>query len=560
MPLLTESRHPCYADTAKYWLTYEGGRNFVDTYLEKFSSRESPDDFAKRKRLTYCPAFAKEAINEIRNSIFQRMRDIVRSGGTPSYMEAIKGGVNGGVDLKSNSMDTFIGQQVIHRVMVHGSVGIYVDNPAFAPDATLATYQTAPHPYIYLYQSCDIMNWSGCLVGNEMIYTTLLLRERYYSTNEYGLTGKEKERYRFLRLTNQGVIMQIWEQYEEGKGKEERMLEQFLLNLPRIPFVLADIGPSLLTDICDYQTALLNLVSSDIAYILNGNLSFYVEPYDPKSESAYSKTAKFDSNGDEIDNSEGEPANNEISVGTLQGRRYAGDQAPEFIHPSPEPTRLSMEKQEQIKGDIRRLLNLAISNVAPTRASAEAKKVDQQGLEAGLSAIGLELENTERQVAGIWAMYEGKEVKTIVIKYPTIYALKSDSERIDEATKLKELRRAAAGPTYAKEVSKRIAKIMLEGLVDSDTLLKVLSDIDKADYIEGDYKEIASDVLNGLVDNVTASTARGYNGAKVVPIAKAEHTERLKEIAEAQSSKNAQGTNGVPDTREKPQQTRGDGK
>jgi hypothetical protein len=154
-------------------------------------------------------------------------------------------------------------------------------------------------------------------------------------------------------------------------------------------------------------------------------------------------------------------------------------------------------------------------------------------------------------------MYELKDTKGIIVKYPAIYALKSDAERIAEATSLQLLVRAAPGLSYAREICKRVAKIMLEGLVDSQMLLKVLEEIDKAEYIEGDYKAVAQDVLNGLVDNVTASNARGYNGAKVVPIAKIEHVERLKEIAQAQSKP---GTNGVPDTQPTPPNTRGDNK
>ena len=52
------------------------------------------------------------------------------------------------------------------------------------------------------------------------------------------------------------------------------------LKLKRIPFVLLDIGDSLIKDVCDYQIALLNLLSSDISYALRSNFPFFVRQED----------------------------------------------------------------------------------------------------------------------------------------------------------------------------------------------------------------------------------------------------------------------------------------
>ena len=67
--------------------------------------------------------------------------------------------------------------------------------------------------------------------------------------------------------------------------------------------------------------------------------------------------------------------------------------------------------------------------------SAESKQLDNQGLEAGLSYIGLVLENGERLISEYWSAYEsidpqGRQVATI--KYPDRYSLKTDDDRITE--------------------------------------------------------------------------------------------------------------------------------
>jgi hypothetical protein len=74
---ITTLMHPHYLlnefEYTKWRLTMMGGRPFINQYLQKFDAREDDTDFGKRKDLTYCPAFAKEGLTEIRNGIYQRM-------------------------------------------------------------------------------------------------------------------------------------------------------------------------------------------------------------------------------------------------------------------------------------------------------------------------------------------------------------------------------------------------------------------------------------------------------------------------------------------------------
>ena len=98
---LVDSRHPGYlsglTDWEKWRRSYEGGDNFRDSYLERFSNREDQADFATRKNITPVPKFAGAAINDIRNAIYQRLRDVVRKGGSDVYQAAVNGN-NLGVD------------------------------------------------------------------------------------------------------------------------------------------------------------------------------------------------------------------------------------------------------------------------------------------------------------------------------------------------------------------------------------------------------------------------------------------------------------------------------
>lgn len=543
--------HPHYnnstQDYTKWRLTHIGGRDFIEAYLKKFDARETDPDFLCRKAITHCPAFAKEGITEIKNGIYQRMSEISRTGGSQSYKQAVDG-LEGGVDLEGSKMNYFVGQKVLPEMLTMGKVGVFVDMPKFDPSSTLAQFQRIPRPYLYTYIAEDIVNWCFVVEENELFFTHVLLRERRFTFDPYsGLPSGEEEIYRFLRLTAEGVLVQFWKPNPKDT-ESDTLVSEIMLDLPLIPFVLFNIGGSLLRDIADYQIGLLNLASSDMNYAMKSNFPFYTEAYDPKVEDLYKNRGPITNVSIGADGTQsateksgvsknitGQNDAGEVSVGVRHGRRFPiGAERPQFIHPSPEPLMASMKKQEQMRSEIRQLLNLAVSNVAPTRASAESKQVDQLGLESGLSAIGLELENGEHRIARIWEAYQKKRESAKIV-YPTTYSLKSDEQRMDEAEKQRKLKVAVPSKSFQKMMAVKIADTLFEGKIKNEQLEKMHKEIDQANFITSDPEEIKVDMELGLVTAETASNARGYEGAKEVPKAQEEQTERLERIAIAQS-------------------------
>src|SRR5690606_14253054 len=151
----TTCRHPAYGEQEwrKWRAWYEGGERVVEEYLKKFSDRADDAEFAKRKSLTPIPAHAKSAIHETKNSIFQRMADVRRKGGTPSYANAVVG-LDGGVDFRGKSMNTFLGEEVIAELMVMRKVGVFVDMQPLQGPTLAHSYKL--RPYLYRYRAEDI--------------------------------------------------------------------------------------------------------------------------------------------------------------------------------------------------------------------------------------------------------------------------------------------------------------------------------------------------------------------------------------------------------------------
>jgi hypothetical protein len=527
-------------DWNKYRFTYNGGEDFKEEYLKQFTLREDSNEFVKRKDMTYVPAFAKAAVIEIKNSIFSRMNDVKRLEGSTTYMAVING-EGPGVDRERSSMNAFMGGEVLPEVLAIGKVGIFVDQPVLAKRTGTRHDDVNRIPYLYIYQAEQIRSWS--YNDNNELDSLLLQATVDVRDDGTGLVTDKETEYRHFRLLDEGGV-KVTIYGEDSLEKDGGGTYAWT----QIPFVVVDITTSLLTDVADYQIAHLNIASSDVSYAWKSNFPFYTEQRDPHAGGALRTTNEV---GDSTDGTAAaaKAANTkEIKVGVVQGRTYPrGMDRPDFIHPSSEPLEVSMKKQEEMKREIRQLVQLAVTNMDPRRESAESKTMDERGLEAGLSYIAQELESAERAVSAIWSMYEQSD-KVAQIKYPEDYNLKTTAARIEEGTALIELAKSSPSHTYQKEMSKLAAETTLGNKVTNDVLETIKGEIDKATVIYVDPDSLVADVETGLATTTTVSEIRGYPEGEAEK-AKEEHAERAARIVAAQTAASNQNAaaRGNPD-------------
>ena len=538
--------HPEYdamlGNWSKFRTVLTGGTAFVKAHLKKFSTREDNKDFTDRRAMSYCPGHAKAAVTDIKNAIYQRMVDIVRKTGIDSYNKAVIGQVRG-VDLTGNTMNGFVGRIILPELLSIGKIGVYIDKHRMVPKETRRESRDK-RPYLYHYPAEMIRSWT--YNDNNELEVLLLEDMIHESDNDYGLTTSEVTKFRLLTKTEAGIIVEFFDTDGDPIAGQT-----YLLPLKKIPFVIFEISNSLLMDVADYQIALLNLASSDLSYALKSNFPFYVEQFIPQLDLINQRNSMPASPGSQTGTSAASPAGtdteaqkakaHEIKTGNTQGRRVPkGLDMPAFIHPSAEPLRASMDKQKTLREEIRLLVNLALSNIEPRRASAESKKEDQHGLEAGLSYIGLECEYGERQIAEIWADYEGAKDAKITVAYPQKYSLQSDADRRAEAKEDTAIMSSVPSKTYQKTMAKEIVDLTVGSVVSNEELKTIHKEIDDALVINTDPEVIAKDLENGLVSNETASKARGYPDGEVEK-ANEDHAARAARVALAQSEAGARG-------------------
>jgi hypothetical protein len=235
----------------------------------------------------------------------------------------------------------------------------------------------------------------------------------------------------------------------------------------------------------------------------------------------------------------GQPgADKELLVGPFQGRAYSlKAERPGFIHPSAEPLRASIELQQKLEDDIRKLVHLAVQNKTGRSISADIKELVAQGIESGLAHIGLILETAERRIADYWACYEENNIKKRQIahvKYPDRFNLTPTKTRIEEAQGLAKLMVTVPGRETKKELAKDLVTTLLGSRLSADRLTAIYKEIDECPYTTSDPDTVIQASINGLVGEQTASMALGFNDNEYLQAQK-DHQARIERIAQSQT-------------------------
>ena len=560
-----------YGEWSKWRTVYEGGQGFINAYLEKFSSREDEETFSKRKRVTPTASFAASSIDEVRDAILNRLHLVRRVGGSELYESATRG-EGFGVDLHGNSMTTFIGQEVLPELLVMQRVGVYMDMPSMLPEDRVT--QDSISPYIYIYPREDVLDWREMRDHPGRLQFVSLLDRPIQGP----LAGKVINRQ--MTLLNDGVLVEFFQPTDEasalfklgvGNIHSEASVEAiaqmppmspidnqtvFLRGLKEIPFWLADIGRSLMRPVANHQIALMNLESSDIGYCLMANFPFYVEQGGKYGADHLNGPGSADGTA-----AGGVARKREIQVGGNTGRQYSGEKQPDFINPSPEPMRVSMEKQANLKSDIRRLLHQQVAGLSPnSQQSADSAEFQERPLEAGLSHIGHVLQVLENAVGRFWTNYRTRDERPTVT-YPSVWSLETDRDRHSKADDLTKLRVTIPSKTFQHAVSKQIADTLLAGKITQEEMDSIHAEIDSSPGVTADPETIALLIEKNVLDLENAAVLAGVP-PEAPKKAEDDHARRLERITIAQGQDNAThpGTAGNQRESERDPSDKSDGK
>lgn len=535
---LNQNRHPSYlvdsSSWAKWRLAYLGGRDFVIKYLRQYSSLETTEEFQNRTDISYSPSFTRPEIKNIINKILAVMPQIQRTGSS-SYIRAADGGLFG-VDNRYSPWEVFCGEEVLPELLVMGSVGVCVDmipepNPIMSEMVT---------PYLYTIPREDILNWAY----DRDRLVSVIYKTTDYAYDDKGFPTGYQTVHRMMQQTPNGVLV-----VDETDGSiVERVLE-----INRLPFVILKVSDSLMRDIADYQVALLNIASSDLAYVLQANFPFLTVQQSKMQKWFEQQAGRINEDGTEQTNAD-EAKIERARIGTRHGLFYEPQlERPNFIHPSPEPLEASMKKQEQLKQEIKLLLNRSLIELQGVSAGERTRRQAEESPEQGLKSIGQVLQAAETDISKVWAEYMGEEPVTIL--YPDQYSTLTDEELNSAIRRYRDTLDLLPSTTYKKEIGKQLAEQLLKNL-NTETRNKIAQEIDSAVAVVSNPDVLQQDSESGFVSKELASKLRGYPAGEAEK-AREEHLERLKEIAAAQAPGGLNANRGVDDLGDGPDEKDG---
>ena len=498
----------------KRWrLIKNGGDDFVDEFLEQ-RQKEDAASFRTRKKLTYDPATASSALDDVINSMAARL-DVSRTGGTKEYQDIIAG-ANGGVDRNGSSMNDFLIRETIPEICFMKKNCWVIHN--FTDDSDLRKV-----PWIVGYTNEQIFNWSyrdGRLTAFAVKYKASKINP------DTGFSDEEVDVIRAFKLTDSGV--ETWLQTESDEELDPLTLEagssRVTLNLTKIPVVLFDLPVGLLSKIDKLQIAMLNLESADIEWLRVANITLYVEQGNGFPTSSLVKSE---------DDTE-EEDNFEVTLGSKSGRRYGlGMNQPAFIAPPADPIRTSMEKQKQIEAKVKDILKATMSSMS--LASAESIQLLSQGMESCLFIIGTILKTGEEQFAEIFHEYLGRGENQVTVSYPKKYELRTEADRHKKVKEIKEISKTLGSNTAKQYLEIEAAKTLLDGKIPYEEMVAIENEIKNTKFCIYDPDTVTSLVEGGIISHSLASESLGAPTTDY-KTAEEEHIRRIVAVQVSQTS------------------------
>jgi len=519
--------HPTY-DKDLYWdlrAVVSRTNDYVVAYLRRYSLRESTDAFNYRKQITPNDAQPRIALKKLCDSIRGRMVGIRRKVDLNNVMVALDG-ENKGVDAFGSSMTGLMSDSVVYEVALMGRVGLFVNRDEAPSDVKAEA--SANDPYIQVYPTETIVNW---VYGSDGLFNDLLLQISEDVITDGFVTGTEKKFRRFTRVNGKVTVTTYDKDFENG---EERVWD-----VPMIPFYLIDFE-SQVERVLEMQKALNNLASSDYTFLIKSNFPLYTEQVDQAVKAQIqhnaiiaAQTAEDTGSVESAVTSHSKKVNTDVDAGTFQGREYGKDlDRPGWVTPPTAHLTASADRQELLKSDIDKALDVDSLNVREVKTSADSKQIDRETLIGGIYNLFLQLQRAETQILKMWLMYMDS-ASSVLIEYPDAFDLRSQEERLKAADKKLTSRDSVPSITAKRSLTLAAVGDLLPHATE-EAMQKIAAELEKAEMF-ATPTTLEMLVTEGAIPSELTMDALALD-VKYAGEAKKEHAEKMAVIAAAQSA------------------------
>lgn len=423
---------------------YRGSGGFEDgTYLVPFPV-EKGDKYARRQDLAYYINFIKPIIDSHVNPIFKS--DPVRDNMSDTFKLFLNN-----VDGNNTTLTRFMKKAAI-RAKLHGVEFIVIDAPKVDPNIRLTKKQVAEerlYPYLYLVSPSQVSKYARDKFGR-LISITYNVQNEIIDEN-----GESKSITETWTWTDSVCKKQV--------GDDIETVENTIGKIPVIPLygvlnATDDLIPqSDLYGIAKSSFTLYNQLSS--LSCINRNQGFSILLYPIGEEDEYE-----------------DPENDPIRVGVSDTLLYRnGQQAPEFISPSKNPSDMIIQEINLIIKEIFRQANLTFMNQQNiSNVSGLAKKWDNLQLFRTILDLAENLQATERLLGILFGKYMNEDMDNYYVTYNKEYGVVDPSEILANALTTFGFN-ISDGLNY--ELKKKVIRAMTDDL-DSSVTQRLIDELD----------------------------------------------------------------------------------
>ena len=454
-------RHPAYGEREDVYKflgqSYEGGAQWIESNLFRFSPRETHQDYKRRRDQAVYPNLVKRTLGIYRDHVFKEGDSLRRDITHPAWEE-----FRDNVDRDRSNANQFWGSVAI-RAMLYGWMGVLVDAPRL-PDLgrpmTMADVQAGvATPYFVAVSPLEIADWScdpfGALNWVHLVQTQMQDAEPYTRRTEATI-HRVYDRAGWRVYDDKGVLL------DDGVHK-----------LGVVPFVVARIDPSefhqcigtsFMEDYARMNRALANSISLRHDFLAKNALQIL--------------TVQIQGMADDDDNAEQMVVRNLLE--------YTGERPPQWVGPDVSGAEWMFRHVEDLLGWMRMMASLQdvdVQTMAPQ--SGIAKLVDFEQTNAALSAFADAIEGAETEATRLWFIWQGIEWdKAWRIDYPDTFNVRSLTDEIAQAHEVRGLY-GDLSPTLVREYLRELAARLLDA-AEPETLEQIESELTEnaANHVE----------------------------------------------------------------------------
>jgi hypothetical protein len=426
---LIKRRHPRYEEKLDHWnfieSTYEGGRDWFGPNIFRYM-KEGEQEFKDRLSRAYRFNHTKQVVDLVDKYLFKmeiaRKRDDAPEGIQKFWRDATLSGLD--IDEQSKRIST--------ETSKYGRVYVVVDStvrPDAAPVSREDEKKGEARLYSYIVPPQDMLDFSKDELGN---WNWVLMREHARDdVNPLASSGKFRSRYRLWTRKN---WMLLEETNVRGKVRVT-IIDEGENPLGEVPVVESDhtycedpwTAPGLLDDVAYMDRANANYLSNLDAIIQDQTFSQLVIP-------AQAMSADEDAEGKMTE------------VGTKRIFTYNADNgaaAPQFISPDSRQAGMILQAISKIVGEIYHSVGLQAERTGSNsgggtgdEASGVSKAYDFEKINSLLASKAAALEQTERRINRLVALYSDDEAADDLVTYPIDFDVRGIYDEFEIAARL----------------------------------------------------------------------------------------------------------------------------